>query len=157
MTRLSKLVDKICKYEMDLTSIVEDTERTQFGLQTEGLMYWQMDGQTDGQSETSIHPSTLLAAGTIVCKLSPQVKNHKTSVTDYKSTLVQVIAQCRQATSHNLSQCWPRSMSPYGITTPQWVNIIPADDLVMQETRPLQSTALDITWNKYYWHKTLKH
>ena len=23
---------------------------------------------------------------------------------------------CRQATSHYLSQCWPRSMSPYGVT-----------------------------------------
>ena len=24
--------------------------------------------------------------------------------------------------SHYLSQCWPRSMSPHGVTTPQWVN-----------------------------------
>ena len=37
-------------------------------------------------------------------------------------TLVQVLAWCRQATSHYLSQCWPRSMLPYGITRPQWVN-----------------------------------
>ena len=35
---------------------------------------------------------------------------------DDKSTLVQVMAWCRQATSHYLSQCWPRSMSPNGIT-----------------------------------------
>ena len=40
--------------------------------------------------------------------------------TDYKSTLVQVMDWCRQATSHYLSQCWPRSLSPYGITRPQW-------------------------------------
>ena len=26
-----------------------------------------------------------------------------------------------QATSHYLSQCWPRSLSPYGVTRPQWV------------------------------------
>ena len=39
-----------------------------------------------------------------------------------KSTLVQVMARCRQATSHYLSQCWPRSKSPHGITRPQWVN-----------------------------------
>ena len=39
----------------------------------------------------------------------------------YKSTLVQVMAWCRQATSHYLSQCWPRSMLPYGVTRPQWV------------------------------------
>ena len=38
--------------------------------------------------------------------------------TDDKSTLVQVMAWCRQAPSHYLSQCWPRSMSPYA----QWVN-----------------------------------
>ena len=34
-------------------------------------------------------------------------------LTDDKSTLVQVMAWCRQATSHYLSQCWPSSMSPY--------------------------------------------
>ena len=33
-----------------------------------------------------------------------------------------VMAWCRQATSHYLSQWWPRSLSPYGITRPQWVN-----------------------------------
>ena len=42
--------------------------------------------------------------------------------TDDKSTLVQVMAWCHQVTSHYLSQCWTRSMSPYGITRPQWVN-----------------------------------
>ena len=44
--------------------------------------------------------------------------------TDDQSTLVQVMAWCRQATSHYLSQCWPRSLSPYGVTGPQWVNRI---------------------------------
>ena len=39
-----------------------------------------------------------------------------------KSTLVRVMAWCRQATSHYLNQCWPRYMSPYGVTRPQWVN-----------------------------------
>ena len=42
-------------------------------------------------------------------------------LSDDKSTLVQVRAWCRQATSHYLSQCWPRSMSPNGITRPHWV------------------------------------
>ena len=32
------------------------------------------------------------------------------------------MAWCRQATSHYLSQCWPRSLSAYGITKLQWVN-----------------------------------
>ena len=40
-----------------------------------------------------------------------------------KSTMVQVMAWCRQATSHFLRQCWPRFMSPYGVTKPQWVNV----------------------------------
>ena len=44
-------------------------------------------------------------------------------LTDDKSTLVQVMAWCRQATSHYLSQCWPRYLSPYGVTRPQWVKL----------------------------------
>ena len=42
---------------------------------------------------------------------------------DDKSALVQVMAWCRQATSHYLSQCWPSSMSPYGVVRLQWVNV----------------------------------
>ena len=41
--------------------------------------------------------------------------------TDDQSTLVQVMAWCCQATSHYLSQCWPRYLSPYGVTRLQWV------------------------------------
>ena len=43
---------------------------------------------------------------------------------DGKSTLVQVMAWCHQVTSHYLSQCWPRSLLPYGVTRPQWVKSI---------------------------------
>ena len=42
-------------------------------------------------------------------------------LTDDKSSLIQVMAWCHQATRHYLSHCWPRSMSPYGVTRPQWV------------------------------------
>ena len=42
-------------------------------------------------------------------------------LTDHWSTLVQVMAWCRQATSYYLSQCCPRSLSPYDVTRPQWV------------------------------------
>ena len=38
---------------------------------------------------------------------------------DDKSALGQVMAWCCQA----MSQCCPRSMSPYGITRPQWVKV----------------------------------
>ena len=44
-------------------------------------------------------------------------------LTDDQSTLAQVMAWCRQATSHCLSQCWPRSLLPYGVTRPQWVKL----------------------------------
>ena len=40
-------------------------------------------------------------------------------LTDDKSTLVQVMAWCRQTTSHYLSQCWLSSLSPYGVARPQ--------------------------------------
>ena len=40
--------------------------------------------------------------------------------TDDQSTLVQVMAWCRQATSHYLVLCWPRSLLAYGVTRPQW-------------------------------------
>ena len=43
-------------------------------------------------------------------------------LTDDKSTLVQVMAWCCQAPSYYLSQCWPRSMLPYGVIRPNLVN-----------------------------------
>ena len=46
--------------------------------------------------------------------------------TDDQSTLVQVMAWCRQTTNHYLSQCWPRSVSPYDVTRPQLVNHDPS-------------------------------
>ena len=42
-------------------------------------------------------------------------------LTNKKSVLVHVMAWCHLAASHYLGQCWPRSMSPYGVTRPQWV------------------------------------
>ena len=44
-------------------------------------------------------------------------------LTDDKSALIQVMAWCRQATSHYLNQCWPRSSTPYGVTRHQWVKL----------------------------------
>ena len=61
---------------------------------------------------------------TNVCDISSEIALRWTSRdhSDDKSTLVQVMAWCRQATSHYLNQCWPRSLPPYGVTRPQWVN-----------------------------------
>ena len=55
----------------------------------------------------------------ISCELS--LRWMSLDLTDDKSTLVQVMAWCRQATSHYLSQWWPRFLSPNGVTRPQWV------------------------------------
>ena len=60
-THLLKLLDKMCKYEMDPMSIVEDTERTRFCPQT--------DRWTDGQGDTSIPPFNFVEAGGIINRL----------------------------------------------------------------------------------------
>ena len=52
-------------------------------------------------------------------------------LTDDKSTLVQVMAWCCQATSHYLSQCWLSSLWPYGIAKPQWVKGYSGDNSVV--------------------------
>ena len=61
-----------------------------------------------------------LILGTDGCHISSEIALRWTSLdlSDDKSTLVEVMAWCRQATSHYLSQCWPSSMSPYGVTRP---------------------------------------
>ena len=41
---------------------------------------------------------------------------------DGKLTLFQVMAWCRQASSQSLIQCWPISMSPYGVAMSQCAN-----------------------------------
>ena len=33
------------------------------------------------------------------------------------------MAWCRQASSHYLNPCWPRTLPPYGITRPYWVSL----------------------------------
>ena len=60
-THLHKLLDKMCKYEMDPMSIVEDTERTRFCPQ--------MDRWTNGQTDKVIPvypPFNFVEAGGII-------------------------------------------------------------------------------------------
>ena len=52
----------------------------------------------------------------IFCKIA--LRWMSMDLTYNKSTLVQVMAWCSQATSHYVSQCWPRSTSPYGVARP---------------------------------------
>ena len=51
MTHLLELLDKMCKYEMDPTSIVEDTEQTPFCLQTDRRTDGRTDGRKDGKTD----------------------------------------------------------------------------------------------------------
>ena len=42
---------------------------------------------------------------------------------DGNSRLIQVMVWCRQAASHYLSPCCPKSVPPYGVTKAQWVKM----------------------------------
>ena len=68
------------------------------------------------------------------------------NLTDEKSILVQVMAWCRQATSHYLNQCWPRSPTPYGVTMPQWVkgSLKSSDNKVVMMPMLLSVVALEV-------------
>ena len=46
-----KLVDQICKYEMDPASVVNDTERIRFCSQRDRWTGGETDGQTDRQMD----------------------------------------------------------------------------------------------------------
>ena len=74
----------------------------------------------------------------------------------YWSTLVQVMAQCHQAASHYMSQCWSRSMSPYGhelMPTKQifkWITQIDRNIFISMQrllNKPLH-TIFSTTWAK---------
>ena len=64
---------------------------------------------------------------------------------DDKSTLVQVKAWCHQAASHYLSQCWPKSLSPCGITRLPWVELFKTPTVA-------QPTVMLMKWlSSYKW------
>ena len=62
------------------------------------------------------------------------------------SQQVQVMARCRQRSSHYLSRCWPRSVSTYGITRPQWVNWF----LMSWVNRLGVWCSINLVWKSYY-------
>ena len=70
--------------------------------------------------------------------------------TDDKSTLVQVMAWCHQATSHYLIQCWPRFLPPYGATRPQWVELFSTVEKKLQHENAL-FTVLQFYLIKAWW------
>ena len=93
-------------------------------FRTEMLLFLFVNSLAPGKSECDFKNSIFnLVSLTGICRTSyaNTLRWMPLDLTDGKSTLVQVMAWCRQATSHYLNQCWPRSMSPYGVTKPQWV------------------------------------
>ena len=62
---------------------------------------------------------------------------------DDKLIMVHVMAWCCQATIHYLNQCWPRSMLPYDVTRPQWVN---HNILIMTESCHKTRQLLTLLW-----------
>ena len=67
--------------------------------------------------------------------------------TEDKSTLVQVM------TSHYLSQCCQRSLSPYGVTRPQWVNSTNIDPDVCPHMMPLGHNICNPwTYDNQFWY-----
>ena len=79
------------------------------------------------------------------CDISSEIALRWTSLvlSDDKSTLVQVMAWCRQARSQYLNQCWPRSSRPYVVTRPQWVNSSPLHKMAIISQMTF--------WNAFSW------
>ena len=75
-----------------------------------------------------------------------QVKLSWDDLINHKSTWDQVMAWCRQATSHCLNKCWLRSMSPYGITRLQWLNTCQG------RSQDISSNGIDIVFSNMTIH-----
>ena len=81
-----------------------------------GLRIYQIvTGVTSDVGVLSTHLDLVIDGWIIHCEIA--LRWISLDLTDIKSTLVQVMGWCHQAPSHYLTQCWPRSMSPDGITT----------------------------------------
>ena len=90
--------------------------------------------------------SYMMLAGTlteIALRWMPQY------LTNEKSALVQVMVWWRQATSHYLSQYWPRFMSPYGITRPQWIKCCCFTEIISSSPRLFFLSLKRLTVNTY--------
>ena len=66
--------------------------------------------------EVIFKPMLVIDGWGIPCKIA--LRCMSLDLTDNKSTMNQVMAWCHHATSHYLSQCSHKSMSPHGVTWP---------------------------------------
>ena len=69
--------------------------------------------------EVTFKPYIVINGLTIPCKIA--LRWILLDVTDYKSTLAQVMVCCPQATNHYLSQCWPIYVAIWR-HFPLWIN-----------------------------------
>ena len=76
------------------------------------------------------------------------------NLTDDKSALVPEMAWCRQAPSHYPCQCWPSSLLPYGLASPQWVNTGLNKMAAILQTRfwyVISWMKITVTWFIFHW------
>ena len=77
--------------------------------------------------------------------------------TDDKCILVQVMAWGHHATSHSLSQCWPRSMPQYGITKPLWINLATECCNCLKILIDTLKCITDLGYQSVVWKYRIKH
>ena len=116
------------KFEIDISKHVEKSKENLYGRtdrnrQTSpcGIIRLFFKRRIISNFETH---TTVLISWVFSVKF-PSGECHKISLIVI-AILVQVMAWCRQVTSHYLNKCWPSSLTPYVVTRPQWfkLNII---------------------------------
>ena len=83
------------------------------------LIHWPWEIWMNFFRDVMIKLISVIDGWSIFCEIA--LRWLSLELTDDKSTLVEVMAWCRQAASHYLNQRWPRSPTPYGVTRPQWL------------------------------------
>ena len=87
-------------------------------VNTKNLTHWPLGSECDSKNGSF---NLVLLIGIFRYSHDNALRWMPQDLTDDKSKLVHVMAWCHQATSHYLSQCWPRFRSPCGVTKSQWV------------------------------------
>ena len=78
-------------------------------------------GRCSSNHKSIIFKSIIQNNSSLATQLEITLRGMLENLPNEKSTLVQVMAWCLMASSHYLSQCWPRSISLYSIARLQWV------------------------------------
>ena len=87
-----------------------------YGVNLRAQIYQIVTGVTSVVGVPSTHLVLVIVAWGISCEIALRWMSLDLNG-DIKSTLVQVMDWCHQATSHYLGQGWPRSLSPYAVFT----------------------------------------